>query len=79
MMYFAGQYLFSNARQVLKSLSWATGYLMPNSPTASTTLSYSFSKSNSGVCTPTITSPELAYLSCQDLRYGRVRMQLTQV
>ena len=37
--YLAGQYWFWKAFQVAKSLSWATGYLMPDSRTARSTLS----------------------------------------
>ena len=65
--------------KVTRLLSWATGYSMPRSETAARTFSGSFSNSNSGVWTPMMSRPSSAYLSCQSLRYGRVRMQLTQV
>ena len=44
-----------------------------------TTLSVSFSNSNLGEWTPTMTRPTSAYLACQSFRYGSVRMQFTQV
>src|SRR3954447_680830 len=42
-------------------------------------LSRSFSKENSGVCTPTVTTPASRYFSAQARTYGSVRSQLMHV
>src|SRR3989338_11707119 len=52
---------------------------MLNFFTAVATLLYSFSNSNSGVCTPIITKPLSLYFSYHALRYGVVRWQLIQL
>src|SRR4051812_20179160 len=52
---------------------------MPNFFTPALTLSIFFSNSNSGVCTPTITSPLSAYFAFQSTRYGSVLIQLMQL
>src|ERR1700689_1530732 len=51
---------------------------MRNSPTAFRTLPRSFSKANSGVCTPMTTRPLSLYLSAHARIYGKVRRQLIQ-
>ena len=79
MRYLAGQYRLLKDRHVLISLSSTTGQETISSCTAIWTFSSSFSKSNSGACTPSITSPWSAYFSCHSLRNGRVRRQFTHV
>src|ERR1700728_2867664 len=51
---------------------------MPRSCTALRTFDSSFSKGNSGVCTPRITRPLALYFSFHALMYGSVRRQLMQ-
>ena len=63
----------------LPSGSMATDHVTLSRAIASLTLDSSFSNSNSGECTPTTTSPLLAYLSFQSLKYGNVRRQLMHV
>ena len=60
MRYSAGQYWLPYAFQVFISESSATGQVTPNRCTAASTLAATFSKSNSGECTPTMTRPRLA-------------------
>ena len=59
-MYFAGQYRLVKYRQVEYSLSWTISQRRLFSWAALRTFSMSFSKSNSGVCTPSMVSPALA-------------------
>ena len=49
------------------------------SSTAQRTLSASRSNGNSGVCTPTTTSPSSSYFSAHARTYASVRSQLMQV
>src|SRR4249920_1182389 len=57
----------------------AIGYVTPLSCAAFRTLSTSSSNENSGVCTPTTTSPCSLYLAAHARTYGTVRSQLMQV
>ncbi len=60
------------------SESTATGHVTPKRCTAAWTLARTFSKSNSGECTPTMTRPRLPYARSRCCRWGMVRTQLTQ-
>src|SRR5260370_7157510 len=51
---------------------------MPSLHTAARTLSVGFSHANSGVCTPTMVSPALSYLSCHARNCGITFLQLIQ-
>src|SRR5437588_7136377 len=77
MRYSAGQYLLPYAFQVPSCESSATGQVTPRRCTAAATLLRTFSKSNSGECTPTSTKPRPRYDSYRVRRWGRVRTQLT--
>src|SRR4051812_15631055 len=76
--YFAGQYWFAYAFHVAKSLSWTTGYFTPSRSIAAPTFDALCSKANSGVCTPTITSPFERYRASHASICGSVRRQLMQ-
>src|SRR3989338_5456790 len=77
--YFLGQYLFLYAFHVEKSLSSTTGYFISKSFTAFSTFFRTFSKENSGVWRPIITSPSSSYSLYHSFRYGIVRWQLIQL
>ena len=68
----------SKARQMALSLSTAIGTRFPSGCTARRTFSKSYSKENSGVCTP-ITRSCFLYFSDQARTYGSVRSQLMHV
>src|SRR5882757_3377887 len=56
----------------------ATGYVIFKSVSDFATFAESFSKANSGVCTPMTTSPSFLYFSAQASTYGTDRKQLMQ-
>src|SRR6202035_44827 len=76
--YSAGQYWLENAFHVAISESIATGQLTPSRCTADAMLARTFSKSDSGECTPTITRPRCAYALFSCCKCGMVRTQFTQ-